>query len=247
MASIYSGSSLALVLDLKLMSKKLKVYAVPSKPNSPREMHRDCCAYIASSAWMSRSWTYQEGFLPTSVAFQFSQGLAVVSTTYPCVLADNIRDKAWRKLYTALRGPFYNFGHIRTAWAKFKLDAAFSLVEERAIVDSSGLPNSPSTTQICSCASAVIDRSTRSILAHRKQFNALVIACNKLAARSTSMPEDVIMILANSVSLESSGLARYHSMGDKLLALLLSLNRLPLSILYSSNSRHDQYGDRVNT
>lgn len=245
MASVYGGASLALVLDLELMSTKLKVFATPADPNTPLHMHRDCRAYIACSAWMSRSWTYQEGFLPASVAFQFSQGLAALGSSRKDLFPVSIgRMIFWDDLHDER----FIVQDASEACEPSPSPSHFHELgqfEEHASM-SSGLLSGASVTRICDCVYMALVKSTQRILSHQNQFNAFIIAWGELAWRSTSMPEDVIMVLANSVSLETSGLARYHSMGDKLLALLLSLDRLPLSLLYNSNLGHDQHGNHVN-
>ncbi|KAL9109325.1 MAG: hypothetical protein Q9227_006080 [Pyrenula ochraceoflavens] len=69
---------------------------------------------------------------------------------------------------------------------------------------------------------------------------------NELAGRSTSKPCDVPMINTNILDFESLGFLRYHEAGDMFQAILLSLERIPLSIFFNTGLRQDPNGNHRN-
>ena len=54
------------------------------------------------------------------------------------------------------------------------------------------------------------------------------------------------MIITNIIGLENRGLLRYQEAGDMFQAILLSLDRLPLSIFFNTGPRQDQNGNHQN-
>ncbi|KAI0436084.1 hypothetical protein F4803DRAFT_543429 [Xylaria telfairii] len=72
MASIYKGAVASLVLDVELMATSLEFNSITNK------LLPEARARIACSAWMTRSWTLQEGMLPRSVAVRCLDDIIVL-------------------------------------------------------------------------------------------------------------------------------------------------------------------------
>jgi hypothetical protein len=217
MASIYNGATTALVLDAELMSMDVE----PAQSNRffqtvSRVMPRTH-AQLACSTWMCRSWTYQEGLLPASITFQFATRAVLVGycgpTTRNAVLAfaPQPASDAWRVIRVDSR---FDTGYPRDedSW-----EPAFGF-----------------------CSGMYLCPNDHTLWSQQRRYHSWFAKdWNELSDRATSKPEDVPLILANTVQLQSAGLIEYDNIEDKILAILLSQKRIPLDLLFNCGPRRN--------
>nr|OQO29889.1 hypothetical protein B0A51_03485 [Rachicladosporium sp. CCFEE 5018] len=215
MTLVYAVADRVLVLDAGLETARLA-------PSAPAES----AARIASSTWMSRSWTLQEGVLARSCFFQFIDGAIEPAVHYQCdfmcadfsypeaadcsrVLGGNSAwDKAKRKDHRG--SPSY------LEWGLLKM---FAATADRAL-----RPTGDNDIGVSGLA-GVETRSQR-----------FTNVWNALALRSTSMQSDLYVILANLLHY-STALIAAASVHERMRSILAMTEELPIGLLFNGGPR----------
>lgn len=240
MASIYKGATCSLVLDCELMAITLGLTPGPERHLPYRVRERTDGSYefeggleigviarIASSVWMSRSWTYQEGKLPDRIAVQFRDAV---------VLSMKYRSQ-WNARLLAPPGSPQNPSHTQNLQAR--CTEATELRTLPVILE-----ESQHSQFSFSSISDELEYSFRTTF--MDEVHDFVAVWNELTGRSTTMPKDVPIVISNILELENRNILAYHTSGEMFQAIMLSLKRLPLSIFFNFGPRHEPDGNHQN-
>ncbi|CAI6301984.1 unnamed protein product [Periconia digitata] len=246
MASIYAGARTTLVLDYELMQ---------TSPDTP-----DCLARIICSVWMRRSWTLQEALLPPECKIQLGDERCIIFATNnlwfgdsPMMWSDtkeavklivdgqtlspnNLSPRVWSQLQSYLCRQFMSSRGVmkwKNSLYRFKESHRLNNVKHRfeQILGSGSLffvprakedePNFP-TSDVLEKTESVYSE----VYAHT-----FVCLWNTLVGRSTSIPEDQLFILANTLDMQSEGLINLNS-EEQLQTIILSLPSIPLFLFF---------------
>ncbi|KAF2106821.1 hypothetical protein BDV96DRAFT_654382 [Lophiotrema nucula] len=235
MAAIYGRASQVLVLDSTLQQCRLATMR-----------NIEILARIAFCNWIGRSWTLQEGALSPFVYFQFADGAINLldAMRHPDVtlsnellhpaafrltsLAGTLRSMYWtskrRRRYGGNQKNNFSYeGHIYSALYKYCTSN----------LNSYGRPipkNLP-----------LADRSKiKAPDAHWLQE--FVAVWNALAVRTTTLTEDLPAIFANLLGLSAREVLSGNS-DQRLNAIILSCDELPVSLLYNRGARYQPAGN----
>lgn len=218
-ASIYKGAISGLILDSELMGSRPTYDRISNLDlNTSRvgrivDMSVETRARVACSVWMCRSWTLQEGQLPSSMAIQFSNEMVYLG-----------------------RRSLTNGEFVECSIRISRAPTASPDVETDGTVVGRRNPGFNDTQQQaepphCDCAKFAFEGYLSSaFFASRPSFASV---WNELAGRSTTKPTDVPLIMTNILDYKNRRLAEYHTSGDMYLSLILSLDYVPLSLFYN--------------
>ena len=222
MASIYAGAKRVLVLDAELM----KIESTKTET---------CLARVLCSAWMSRSWTLQEGTLADNCAFQFADKLYVAKPN------DHQNQFTWSVLGEATRHEVIasKREEIRILEAPpaeagsrsiVDVERCDSLLREiRQLEDISQIQRALERQLFCTFY--FVQRS-------RDQMHVrFVYAWNALAGRSTTQANDLYFILANLLGISCQSLLAVKIPEERLPTIVFSLKKIPFSIFFNIGRR----------
>lgn len=237
MASIYKGAEYGLLLDAELLDT---VYARDyTKDHGPTSLHprgrQELYALLACITWNTRSWTLQEGKLPRSLAVQFHNTMVVFGRTSTEDGEFTIREVA--------------IPHSENRLDPLS-DEPGSVIEGPAgpLTEGDASPicseqTQPSTFSDCVCADIVLEKTFfHTFFAWPSKTNMsqrFALVWDELSGRSTTMPEDVPMIMTNMLNLTNKGLLDLQDASQMYQAILLSLEAIPLAIFFNLGPRQD--------
>ena len=238
MASIYKGAISSLVLDAELMATARKVSCVAAEPNNtsyerttaaPYRLSPETRARISCSTWMCRCWTLQEGQLPAAIAIQFLDGAVVLEG----------RDSKSNHSFFPFQERFTNYESLVVTDPEDASEAIVSVSQstETKLTRDGGLESWQTMHLECDCADIALTRSFHSIFFNTPSF---VSVWNELTGRSTTMAEDLPLIITNILNLDNRRLLGLHDSGEMFETIILSLKRTPLSLLFNTGLRKDQ-------
>ena len=167
--------------------------------------------HLLTYSWMERAWTFNEGSLSRSCCVRFADEIFDIERIYDI----------WRR------------GDPTEISQKLRYDAELSL-SRQCISEFSRqyLPNNASsmmTKQLKLPNEYRLDSTS-----HTQDSDAFISGWNKLRCRSTSQPEDLLVILANFRGINLSHMSRFRP--EEELAVLISFQRLiPFTFLTSPN------------
>ncbi|KAK6428511.1 hypothetical protein LTR95_015345 [Oleoguttula sp. CCFEE 5521] len=220
MASIYKGAATGLVWDAELMS-------LDYTQLSSNEM----CARIACSAWMSRSWTFQEGQLPSSLTIVFKDTLLFVSAS--ACEATYINDYSVREKADSIS-------------AEGSKPRTGSQTQEDTNPPVSTVSQGDSVSQLYKLDGtflhSLMTNAWKPLWSPLRQNHSFVSVWNELAARSTSKPEDLPLIIANIMNFDNRPLLSLQSFEEMIEALCCSLDSIPISLFLIPGKRLVQEG-----
>ncbi|MCJ1262299.1 hypothetical protein MMC22_002169 [Lobaria immixta] len=255
MASIYKGAISSLVLDAELMAAVLGLKLVSIKSFyvklrrvkvrregvdtviRSQRLSIESRARIACSAWMSRSWTLQEGWLPPTIAVQFLDNAVVLGRI-------SEKEGQYQERSTTKGIPL-----VEDSRALFEANmSARRDVEETEPDNGPSLcgskQNEHTSSLECDCVGIALERTFYSTFF--EETTKFVSVWNELAGRSTTMPSDVPLIITNILHFENRELLKSHEDGEMFQYIILSLDRPPLSIFFNTGPRQDQGGNHQN-
>ncbi|KAH7317158.1 hypothetical protein B0I35DRAFT_434660 [Stachybotrys elegans] len=258
MASIYQGATSCLVLDAELMETQLNCSQtggvtpidefdliddyggrVMSKVSASTEAR----AHIACSVWMLRSWTFQEAYLPPTIAISFSNNTLLFGRTSERDGEYMERAKGSVQVYSMIDGEDATASNMSHNQAETTLlghpSRTYGSIpgqESQAVGQNQSLE--------CQCVDIRLQRTLFSQLIRPNMEFAR--AWNELAGRSTTMASDVPLILTNVLDLENHNLLQYCDTHEMFLAIILSLERPPLSLFFNTGLRYDETGNHHN-
>ncbi|KAH7078404.1 hypothetical protein FB567DRAFT_533844 [Paraphoma chrysanthemicola] len=217
MASIYKGAVTSLVLDAELMAT---VAGTDTDPSS-RRLSVETRARLSCSVWMSRCWTLQEGELPPTITVQYLNTAVIMGRR-------SEKDGSYVERFTTLE-------------VVQSIDMTISNEAEVGPADLLDLdPQSTNSSPFeCDCVDIALEKAFYTTFF--EETHSFPHVWNELAGRSTTMPEDVPLIVTNVMDLDNRELLKYHNSGDMFKAIILSLNRVPLSLFFNAGPR--QSGD----
>ena len=269
MASIYKGASCSLLLDAELMNTRCTpshAYSSRSPYNYYRnlqmnfyrgsdppllnyagvsvEMH----ARLACSIWMTRSWTLQEGRLPSHMAVKFQNKMVILGRT-----SERDGEYAERLVDT----------DVETSESPRRASQVENLSNQAS--NQSTVHNEPVSDDIqlsqtakqpeCECVEIALQRTFYDTFFdepdwRRKEATSLVrkfASCwDELAGRSTTMANDIPLIMTNMLNLINRGLLDLDDAGHMFQSILLSLDRVPISIFFNTGPRQGQDDHHLN-
>ncbi|KAF1962801.1 hypothetical protein CC80DRAFT_97815 [Byssothecium circinans] len=217
MASVYAGASQVLTLDTELLATKASTSAT------------EILARIAFCTWSRRSWTFQEGALGPGTVFQLKDVAVDVanqwcstgprhphfasSVQFPDV-DDHINQHILRQLYQRSRSI---------------MQRTYSSARSKKH-DDEGPPFPNPARRFGNVG--LISRSVKG--KELRHPGELFVRCwNELANRTTTMAEDIHIIMANLLDFDA-GAVMSLPRAQRMIAMMRSIQHLPLSLLFVS-------------
>ena len=235
MASIYKGAIANLVLDAEIMATLLDSEACNFDEDGATtvadrlRLSTESRARIACSVWMSRSWTFQEGQLPPTIAVQFLDNVVAFGRL-------SEYDRTYRE-------------EIMVKEAFLPNDTAApceaSVLAERPAGDI--MPDSQPSFRLSSqneytppsnCDCADIDLEGTFCSTFFDETTDFVTVWNELAGRSTTMPNDVPLIITNILDFDNRQLLKHMDVAEMFQIIILSLGLVPFSVFFYNGPRH---------
>jgi len=255
MASIYAAASQELVLDAELLQCEVS--------NTPV---LDILARIACSAWMTRSWTLQEGVLARECVFQFKD-CAVdpihewclhgprsgMPTRPPSVSFPQPTDEEQWTVYAELYNLLWDTLHQdwKTSYLRDppKADQSvgfWNLRRTRANQGAERVFQLPTVQGLSRQDEDGLDEKAHFMiqLGEEQRLKQLVDTWNELAHRSTTMPEDLHVIIANLLDFNADSVMCLPTREVRMKAMILSFDLLPVSLFWNVGPK---WGDNSNT
>jgi hypothetical protein len=210
MASIYKGATHGLILDAELTSIAYDA--------SRHDVH----ALLACSAWMTRSWTLQEGKLPSRLAVQFRDGVIVLGRRSEL---DRRYTQQWYAIPDDRRNPA-------------------QLVQENCSdPHQTSDPACMKERGTCDCAKLALELAIYTTFFAESVSTVpalnLALVWNELSGRSTTMSEDIPMIITNMLNMSNHSILDSQDAEHMFQTILLSLEEIPISILFKPGPRQD--------
>ncbi|KAL8939232.1 MAG: hypothetical protein Q9216_003478 [Gyalolechia sp. 2 TL-2023] len=201
MAQIYVAAQCVLVLDPELQHL------------THRAMQKEqVFAHILCSAWMSRSWCFQEASLARVYLVQFKDGYFVVDQQY--------------------------FEFQKDSGQLDRATNSDRAIPQKRSAETRTLASQTSLMQEISCwfwempvVMKIRNRDPRQLMNKLEDWKNFALAWNGLRSRSTTKPEDLYGILAVVVDLSAGDVLKLHQQ-DRMKAIYRSQTTLPLSLLY---------------
>jgi len=252
MASIYAAAVQVLVLDAELLQCEVNTSTAT-----------ETLARIACSAWMTRSWTLQEGVLARECVFQFKDR-AIDPVHEWCHHGARFRDRsnassvAWPDtkddeswiVYKEIYDHFWDTLH--QDWkSKFRRDpptpqefkagggAKFSIGSFRGSQAVGKVHTLPAAQGLTRRGKSGLDKKDHFTLdfGEERRLKQLVDTWNELAHRSTTMPEDLHVIIANLLDFNADKIMEIPTREERMRAMLLSFKLLPVSLFWNNGPR----------
>ncbi|KAI4189235.1 MAG: hypothetical protein L6R41_001615 [Letrouitia leprolyta] len=215
MAQIYITAQCVLVLDPELQHV------------NHRTMQKEqVFAHILCSAWMSRSWTFQEACMARIFLIQFNDGYFVVDQQY--FELKNASEKLKQKAQAVK--PETTLAHGRPAMNRLST-SHISLLQDVT----RWFREMPVVLKIR-------NRDPRELMSKLDDWKNFALAWNALRNRSTTKPEDLYGILAVVVDLGAGDILKLPPQ-ERLKTIYCSQSTLPLSLLYQPSPKiHNEHG-----
>jgi hypothetical protein len=252
MASIYAAAVQELVLDAELMQCE-----VVSRPAL------ESLARVACSAWMTRSWTLQEGVLARECVFQFGdcaidpihewclQGPRPAKTSIALPagfphLADIEQWAVYKELYDRLWDTLHQ--DWKSTYRKDPPPSAAYQASDGIRLDLGGLRAGRAAGKILTLPAAQglskrgrdgldeLDHFTMQPGQHHR-IKQLVDTWNELAHRSTTKPQDLHVIIANLLDFNADSIMNIPTSEERMRAMLLSFDSLPVSLFWNTGPK----------
>ncbi|KAF2838380.1 hypothetical protein M501DRAFT_1017392 [Patellaria atrata CBS 101060] len=239
MASIYAGAFQVLVLDSSLLRCR-------SQSTSATEI----LGRIICSSWQSRSWTLQEGVLGRECVFQFAD--AAVNPIYcwdvkgprsgisSAVQFPSQDDAEQQRIYAILYDFLWDELHQEWKSSLEKSGPEFG-IGLPSVVRKNTFFKREKIEKICAMHHTAARPQNARHFAHmsddESRVNQLVAAWNQLAVRSTTMVDDIHIIIANLLNFNAAHILRLGTQEERMKAIIFSSKALPFSLLYNTGAR----------
>ncbi|KAF2230026.1 hypothetical protein EV356DRAFT_536765 [Viridothelium virens] len=247
MASIYATAMQVLILDAELQKCRTK-----------GTLANELLVRILGSNWMARSWTFQEGALGIDCIFQFADTAldpiyAWCESGPACGYKGEVNfpsegspdHNTYSVLYTLL------WDRLRQGWKSplSPRERPVAKPSERLFLEKN-IPKIPGLRSIGLVQSALQAAPTASRydgVAASEHFRRttsdegralqLVEIWNELGCRTTSMTEDIHVIIANLLDFHAGDVMDPSGKIERMHAILLSFDYLPFSLFYDTGSK----------
>jgi hypothetical protein len=254
MASIYAAAVQELVLDAELMQCEAGTGAA-----------LQILARVTCSAWMTRSWTLQEGVLARECVFQFKDravdpihewclyGVRPSKTvTAPAISFPNPTDEVEWAVYKEL----YNFlwDTLHQDWkSRYRRDPPIPAADRAhngVLINSGGIRESyaagkihtlPPVQGLSKRGKNGLDEKDHFTMHLREEhrLKQLVDTWNELAHRSTTVPDDLHVIIANLLDFNADRVMEIPTREERMRAMILSFESLPASLFWNTGPKLD--------
>ena len=252
MASIYAAAVQELVLDAELMQHEAANGAA-----------LETLSRVVCSAWMTRSWTLQEGVLARECVFQFKdcaidlthewclRGARPVKTTGSSAVRFPLpTDKYHRDVYEELYNILWDMLH--QDWkSRYRRDPPIAHAHQGSGGSSSDLRRfggsyAAGKIHTLPAAHGLSERGQDGLdetdhftmqLTEKHRTKQLVDTWNELAHRSTTMPEDLHVIIANLLDFNADRIMDIELREERMRAMILSFDTLPVSLFWNAGPK----------
>ncbi|KAH6625142.1 hypothetical protein C7974DRAFT_195424 [Boeremia exigua] len=244
MASIYAAAIRELVLDAELMQYEAATSSALG-----------ILARVACSAWMTRSWTLQEGVLARECIFQFKDcavdpmhewcqhgprpgvPAAARGVSFPLPTDEEnwavyveLYDMLWNTLHQDWKSKYHKSPRQTKAGNFQRLRGGNITGHTLTLPPIQGLSNRGAS------GLDETDHFTME-LGEATRLKQLVDTWNELAHRSTTMPEDLHIIIANLLDFNAGSILSIPAREERMRAMILSFNSLPVSLFWNTGPR----------
>ncbi|KAF9692830.1 hypothetical protein EKO04_008976 [Ascochyta lentis] len=243
MASIYAAAVQELVLDAELMQCEVGAGGA-----------LETLARVACSAWMTRSWTLQEGVLARECVFQFKD--RAIDPIHEWVL-HGARPAGTTKAFSvsfpspedeehwAVYKDLYNFlwDTLHQDWkSRYRKDPPVPVRGLRPSYAAGRIHTLPAVDGLSKRSQKGLDEKDHFTMHLREEHRTkqLVDTWNELAHRSTTMPEDLHVIIANLLDFNADRIMDIPTREERMRAIILSFESLPVSLFWNTGPKwHD--------
>ncbi|KAF2621805.1 hypothetical protein BU25DRAFT_415814 [Macroventuria anomochaeta] len=250
MASIYAAAVQELVLDAELMQCEAGTGAA-----------LETLARVVCSAWMTRSWTLQEGVLARECVFQFKDcpndpihewclhGPRPTKATKALAVSFPVDEEQWA-VYTELYNILWDTLH--QDWkSRYRKDppvppahqvgggALSNLGYLRSNYAAGGIHTLPPVQGLSKRGQSGLDELDHFTmqLGSEHRLKQLVDTWNELAHRSTTMPEDLHVIIANLLDFNADSIMSLPTREERMRVMILSFDTLPVSLFWNTGPK----------
>ncbi|KAL8749462.1 MAG: hypothetical protein Q9184_006803, partial [Pyrenodesmia sp. 2 TL-2023] len=204
MAQIYIMAQCVIVLDPELQNMNHRLM-----------QKEQTFAHILCSAWMSRSWTFQEACMARIWFVQFADGYFTVDKQY--FEFQKVSEQLHQKTDDSESGPPLAYNVPRTA----------TMSESRMHL----MHDVTSWFREMPVLAKIRNRDPRELMSKLEDWKNFALAWNGLRCRSTTKPADLYGILAVVVDLSAGEILKLQP-EERFKAILRSQTTLPLPLLY---------------
>ena len=217
---IYASAKKVLVLDQELAN-----FDCESEP--PELKH----ARILSSRWNTRCWTLQEAALADNVLYQFRNSAREVDLYW----------EQWDQLIFFMQLPHRMLRYIRPTNYEFMSDSKFFNKSSSSKIESFGkaylrrcfsekaIQISREHSQSFEVVTETFWYSRKPVIKERRDFSK---AWNAVGQRSTTMAEDIHVILANLTDFLAGQMMSLQTPGERTKMMLHCIGKFPLDVLF---------------
>lgn len=249
MASIYAAAVQVLVLDAEL-----------EKCFTSTSSACEIIARILSSAWMSRSWTFQEGVLGRECVFQFADAAvnpihewdvngsrvgSKTAATFP-EIHDEDNQRLYKTFYDSLWSRTLQTWKSSLSKDESNIIRLGDLIGNREPARTRGtFQNIPIVDKQSSRQAAQDARHFQMMTSDKHRVEQLVVTWNELSGRSTTMSKDIHVIVANLLDFNADAVMRLEE-DERMGQMVFSFNTLPVSLFFNTGPRFNQSGHHRN-
>jgi hypothetical protein len=197
---------------------------------------------------MTRSWTLQEGRLPSHIAVKFQNKMVILGST-------SERDEEYAEWLVDT-----SVETRESSRRAIQVESLSNQASKQSTVHNDLVSDEVQSTRTakqpdCQCVEIALQRTLYDTFFDEpdwrlKEATALVrkfASCwDELAGRSTTMANDVPLIMTNMLNLSNRGLLDLDEAGHMCQTILLSLDRVPISNFFNTGPRQGQDDHHLN-
>lgn len=242
MALIYAAASQVLILDSELQRVRIG-----------GSQEAEVLGHILTCAWKTRCWTLQEGAIAQARRYQMLDGVMDLETKRPSRRSLLFGRMTVRIVFLHLFPSFLQSFRQRMikSWKSSRKN--MNIYRSRELENFDGFVQQKLTSNLrVGCRERLQgfwDWPARNAIGQanpKALYVQFVAVWNALGCRTTTQREDLCLILASLLDLNSYVLIGMDSYDEKMKILLWTVGRLPLSLLYNTGKRVQADQDHSN-